>query len=153
MEGEHFIWPQRNYICSFCKRQFNSAQALGGHMNVHRRDRAMLIQLPKWVFDKSPKNPNSSSSSASSSSTFPHWHYSKSSAHPFQSSSTSLPKDLRKMNNVVTTTAHHHHRHHVVEVEELEQQQQQKFISLDLEIGCKDHSKEVLDLELRLGCF
>uniref|UniRef100_A0A0D9VB10 C2H2-type domain-containing protein n=1 Tax=Leersia perrieri TaxID=77586 RepID=A0A0D9VB10_9ORYZ len=30
-------WP-----CGFCKREFGSAQALGGHMNVHRRDRAIL---------------------------------------------------------------------------------------------------------------
>ncbi|KAM7264675.1 hypothetical protein ACFE04_002358 [Oxalis oulophora] len=36
------IWPPRSYDCSFCKREFNSAQALGGHMNVHRRDRARL---------------------------------------------------------------------------------------------------------------
>ncbi|PKU60741.1 Transcriptional regulator SUPERMAN [Dendrobium catenatum] len=33
-------WPPRFYACSFCRRQFRSAQALGGHMNVHRRDRA-----------------------------------------------------------------------------------------------------------------
>ncbi|KAK1355293.1 putative transcriptional regulator RABBIT EARS [Heracleum sosnowskyi] len=39
-----FIWPPRSYSCSFCKREFRSAQALGGHMNVHRRDRARLKQ-------------------------------------------------------------------------------------------------------------
>uniref|UniRef100_J3L8P4 C2H2-type domain-containing protein n=1 Tax=Oryza brachyantha TaxID=4533 RepID=J3L8P4_ORYBR len=32
----------RSYPCGFCKREFRSAQALGGHMNVHRRDRARL---------------------------------------------------------------------------------------------------------------
>ncbi|KAK4755707.1 hypothetical protein SAY87_009464 [Trapa incisa] len=37
-------WPPRSYSCSFCKREFRSAQALGGHMNVHRRDRARLRQ-------------------------------------------------------------------------------------------------------------
>ncbi|KAL3727068.1 hypothetical protein ACJRO7_031901 [Eucalyptus globulus] len=37
-------WPPRSYSCSFCKREFGSAQALGGHMNVHRRDRARLRQ-------------------------------------------------------------------------------------------------------------
>ncbi|EPS64097.1 hypothetical protein M569_10685, partial [Genlisea aurea] len=42
-----FSWPQRNYKCSFCKKEFKSAQALGGHMNVHRRDRArMRISSP-----------------------------------------------------------------------------------------------------------
>lgn len=40
------IWPPRSYSCSFCKREFRSAQALGGHMNVHRRDRARLKQSP-----------------------------------------------------------------------------------------------------------
>ncbi|KAL2481583.1 zinc-finger protein 10 [Abeliophyllum distichum] len=39
-------WPPRSYSCSFCKREFRSAQALGGHMNVHRRDRARLKQSP-----------------------------------------------------------------------------------------------------------
>ncbi|XP_022748260.1 probable transcriptional regulator RABBIT EARS [Durio zibethinus] len=39
-----FIWPPRSYSCSFCRREFRSAQALGGHMNVHRRDRARLQQ-------------------------------------------------------------------------------------------------------------
>ncbi|KAL8260608.1 hypothetical protein R6Q59_028561 [Mikania micrantha] len=32
----------RSYTCSFCKRGFSNAQALGGHMNVHRKDRARL---------------------------------------------------------------------------------------------------------------
>ncbi|KAL4570500.1 hypothetical protein LXL04_026156 [Taraxacum kok-saghyz] len=38
-------WPPQSYTCTFCKREFRSAQALGGHMNVHRRDRARLCQL------------------------------------------------------------------------------------------------------------
>lgn len=38
------VWPPRSYWCSFCSREFRSAQALGGHMNVHRRDRARLKQ-------------------------------------------------------------------------------------------------------------
>lgn len=41
-----FLWPPRSYTCSFCRREFRSAQALGGHMNVHRRDRARLRQSP-----------------------------------------------------------------------------------------------------------
>ncbi|KAJ0021736.1 hypothetical protein Pint_32742 [Pistacia integerrima] len=41
-----FIWPPRSYSCSFCGREFKSAQALGGHMNVHRRERAKLKQSP-----------------------------------------------------------------------------------------------------------
>ncbi|CAA6655478.1 unnamed protein product [Spirodela intermedia] len=30
----------------FCKRGFSSAQALGGHMNVHRRDRTRIRRPP-----------------------------------------------------------------------------------------------------------
>ncbi|XP_021768961.1 probable transcriptional regulator RABBIT EARS [Chenopodium quinoa] len=45
IQGGSIIWPQRSYSCSFCKREFRSAQALGGHMNVHRRDRALLKQV------------------------------------------------------------------------------------------------------------
>ncbi|CAM6042186.1 unnamed protein product [Sphagnum compactum] len=33
-------WPPSSYSCSFCHREFRTAQALGGHMNVHRRERA-----------------------------------------------------------------------------------------------------------------
>lgn len=31
--------PGRSYECVFCKRGFTTAQALGGHMNIHRKDR------------------------------------------------------------------------------------------------------------------
>ncbi|XP_023000620.1 transcriptional regulator SUPERMAN-like [Cucurbita maxima] len=42
-----FAWgSSRAYSCGFCKRKFRSAQALGGHMNVHRRDRAKLRRSP-----------------------------------------------------------------------------------------------------------
>lgn len=34
--------PPRFYSCSFCQKGFSNAQALGGHMNIHRRDRAKL---------------------------------------------------------------------------------------------------------------
>ncbi|CAN4093335.1 unnamed protein product [Withania somnifera] len=32
----------RSYECVFCKRGFNTAQALGGHMNIHRKDRIRI---------------------------------------------------------------------------------------------------------------
>ncbi|CBI33893.3 unnamed protein product, partial [Vitis vinifera] len=55
-------WPPRSYTCTFCRREFRSAQALGGHMNVHRRDRARLHQT-----HPGSNNPTSSSSTNSSS--------------------------------------------------------------------------------------
>ncbi|XP_059630131.1 transcriptional regulator SUPERMAN-like [Cornus florida] len=82
--GDQFSWPPRSYTCSFCKREFRSAQSLGGHMNVHRRDRARLRQYspPRDIGHQYPllnlnlnlqpntnpnPNPNFSSSSQSSS--------------------------------------------------------------------------------------
>ncbi|XP_024971113.1 zinc finger protein 10-like [Cynara cardunculus var. scolymus] len=50
-----FVWPPRSYSCSFCRREFRSAQALGGHMNVHRRERAKL----KQSLNGTQQNPNS----------------------------------------------------------------------------------------------
>ncbi|KAJ9182240.1 hypothetical protein P3X46_006257 [Hevea brasiliensis] len=35
---------KRSYECTFCKRGFTNAQALGGHMNIHRKDRAKTKQ-------------------------------------------------------------------------------------------------------------
>ncbi|KAH6768529.1 hypothetical protein C2S51_013865 [Perilla frutescens var. frutescens] len=32
----------RSYDCIFCKRGFTNAQALGGHMNIHRKDKAKV---------------------------------------------------------------------------------------------------------------
>ncbi|GJZ97845.1 transcriptional regulator SUPERMAN-like protein [Tanacetum coccineum] len=38
---EQHVGPRvRSYECIFCKRGFTTAQALGGHMNIHRKDRA-----------------------------------------------------------------------------------------------------------------
>ncbi|XP_027348720.1 probable transcriptional regulator RABBIT EARS [Abrus precatorius] len=54
-------WPPRSYSCTFCRREFRSAQALGGHMNVHRRDRARLHHHHSHHHHQaSPNNPTSS---------------------------------------------------------------------------------------------
>ncbi|XP_039173824.1 transcriptional regulator SUPERMAN-like [Eucalyptus grandis] len=42
MSTDHDQSPVKSYTCAFCKRGFSNAQALGGHMNIHRRDRAKL---------------------------------------------------------------------------------------------------------------
>lgn len=39
------IGEVRLYKCTFCERGFSNAQALGGHMNIHRRDRARMKEL------------------------------------------------------------------------------------------------------------
>ncbi|XP_061366939.1 zinc finger protein 10-like [Gastrolobium bilobum] len=38
----------RSYECVFCKRGFTTAQALGGHMNIHRKDRANNKTKPNF---------------------------------------------------------------------------------------------------------
>ncbi|OMO61984.1 hypothetical protein CCACVL1_23090 [Corchorus capsularis] len=43
-QGQGARSPARSYECTFCKRGFSNAQALGGHMNIHRRDKAKLKQ-------------------------------------------------------------------------------------------------------------
>ncbi|KAF8401841.1 hypothetical protein HHK36_012788 [Tetracentron sinense] len=82
-QGE-FSWPPRSYRCSFCKREFRSAQALGGHMNVHRRDRARLrqsppldVQCPNLNLNPNPNpNPNPNFSPSSPSAMLPPFTYS-----------------------------------------------------------------------------
>ncbi|KAK6787098.1 hypothetical protein RDI58_015623 [Solanum bulbocastanum] len=55
-------WPPRFYTCTFCRREFRSAQALGGHMNVHRSDRVRLNQTPSHASNSSTLNfPNANS--------------------------------------------------------------------------------------------
>ena len=47
---------KRSYDCTFCKRGFTNAQALGGHMNIHRKDRAKAKQVT--TPNSSLQNPN-----------------------------------------------------------------------------------------------
>lgn len=46
----------RSYECVFCKRGFTSAQALGGHMNIHRKDRA--LKTTTRVINRNNNDPN-----------------------------------------------------------------------------------------------
>jgi hypothetical protein len=66
LAGGCFPWPlQRplpssssSYTCGYCRREFRSAQALGGHMNVHRRDRARLRQCCPAAWPSSSQLPS-----------------------------------------------------------------------------------------------
>ncbi|RZC68675.1 hypothetical protein C5167_031836 [Papaver somniferum] len=77
--GSKSSWPPRPYTCSFCKREFRSAQALGGHMNVHRRDRATLNnQSIPWDINLQHANfiiPNPNNRHPSISTTFTSHHF------------------------------------------------------------------------------
>lgn len=51
----------RSYECVFCKRGFTTAQALGGHMNIHRKDRANNNKTTKVATPPNYNFPPSSS--------------------------------------------------------------------------------------------
>ncbi|CAL1383206.1 unnamed protein product [Linum trigynum] len=60
-EGEDGAGMGRSYECVFCKRGFTTAQALGGHMNIHRKDRATTnkpTSRPKPADDANNNNNN-----------------------------------------------------------------------------------------------
>ncbi|KAJ6725904.1 TRANSCRIPTIONAL REGULATOR SUPERMAN [Salix purpurea] len=121
-------WPPRSYTCSFCKREFKSAQALGGHMNVHRRDRARLRLSPprddqfsevkKWTIGGNPLVPSSPDLSDITT---------NGSRESFEDSDGFTRQDGFKIWNKA------------------------EIVRLDLEIGLLSDSKDDLDLELRLG--
>ncbi|KAG0463775.1 hypothetical protein HPP92_019362 [Vanilla planifolia] len=39
----------RSYDCKYCKGGFSNAQALGGHMNMHRRERGKPKDIPSGI--------------------------------------------------------------------------------------------------------
>ncbi|GLU07738.1 hypothetical protein SLE2022_246860 [Rubroshorea leprosula] len=146
-----FPWPPKYYTCSFCKREFKSAQALGGHMNVHRRERARLrLQLPSsWVCEYHNPKPNSNPNPNFSSPSHPYNVHLSLFSPSVPSSSSSMPWEKGKIPLVVP------------QVGDLTEGKTK--ISPPLELGgvsgmnmdkeFKDDPKEVVDLELRLGCF
>ncbi|MCE0481407.1 hypothetical protein HAX54_039125 [Datura stramonium] len=137
-------WPPRSYTCSFCKREFKSAQALGGHMNVHRRDRAKFLMRhhsspPLADYNRrysllnlnnlSNPNPNISPSRK-----FCHWGKGDvvpNNDHLKSSTSAKALFGFEKLGSFCM--------------------QQEEFLRLDLEVGLFTESKQDLDLELRLG--
>ncbi|XP_044500498.1 transcriptional regulator SUPERMAN-like [Mangifera indica] len=176
-----FSWPPRSYTCSFCKREFRSAQALGGHMNVHRRDRARLRQSPPrdsqypiFNLNLNPNpNPNFSNPplvSPSLTSKLP-----SVASPPLSSLSSPSSASLSKMKKWVMDGALTGHQlspkgsdltkkrssksycgikefSGITEEDGCKVSDKPQIVRLDLEIGLLGESKEELDLELRLGC-
>ncbi|KAL3647775.1 hypothetical protein CASFOL_008743 [Castilleja foliolosa] len=163
-----FSWPQRNYKCSFCKKEFKSAQALGGHMNVHRRDRARLRLSsppplpwpetqnpnpnPKPNLNLNPSKPKPSFSFSSCSSTRPKilpcynvgCHSSSSSFGYVNNSGLLLEENRVSKKN----------KEEVMMMSELARVwKANEFVRLDLNLnlGLIHDGKEDLDLELKLG--
>uniref|UniRef100_A0A3Q7GWG3 C2H2-type domain-containing protein n=2 Tax=Solanum lycopersicum TaxID=4081 RepID=A0A3Q7GWG3_SOLLC len=147
-------WPPRCYTCSFCKRGFKSAQALGGHMNVHRRDRAKFLMMrhhspPPTTNDKprcsllnlktnpNPNIPPSSTSpppSPSSSRKLSHCSHGGANSHEIMRKCVAIP-NLKSSTTTKDSLC----------------MRDKEFVRLDLQIGLFTESKQELDLELRLG--
>lgn len=163
-DGLMCSWPPRYYTCNFCKRGFKSAQALGGHMNVHRKDRAKFLMTRHHSQQQSPSpsddkyryslvtlntnpnpNPNISSSLAppppppsSSRKIFSHHSSGTGGSHEimrkYWGKDVVIPR--LKSSNAAKDSFY---------------MQDKEFVRLDLAIGLFKESKQDLDLELRLG--
>ncbi|KAL3507688.1 hypothetical protein ACH5RR_033070 [Cinchona calisaya] len=167
-----FSWPPRSYTCSFCKREFRSAQALGGHMNVHRRDRARLRQSPtrdvaqysllNLNLDPNPNfmsfnayNPSPPSTKCSfipppvsTISTTPPATFTEMRkwGHNNNNKASGVVQDLMKSSTTKATK-----RLFELHGKEGSVLKKGDIVRLELEIGLVAEAKEDLDLELRLG--
>ncbi|XP_041008884.1 transcriptional regulator SUPERMAN-like [Juglans microcarpa x Juglans regia] len=167
---------KQHYTCRFCNRQFRSAQALGGHMNVHRRDRAARLRfLPSSVSES--QNPNhvfASSPSSSSAKFLLHTDRRLPSLSLITSSSPSsastneekkllisLPrvdplspqgKDITNKRRIRSVLGFQG-LNVFAQKDEPTVCRKESIVSLDLEIGLLKDQKEDLDLELRLGWY
>ncbi|CAA0817451.1 Transcriptional regulator SUPERMAN [Striga hermonthica] len=168
-----FSWPPRSYTCSFCKREFRSAQALGGHMNVHRRDRARLRLSPATLLDNGRSNGNGNrviigtgykSCVSSGSGQFSLVNLNLDRPNPSLNSNPSFgtPPDLRpslftqftstRGTPICPLTANVVAGMKRVDEDPEVLKKGEKFVRLDLEVGVVSQAeKEDLDLELRLG--
>ncbi|KAL1547135.1 transcriptional regulator SUPERMAN-like [Salvia divinorum] len=153
-----FSWPQRNYSCSFCNKEYKSAQALGGHMNVHRRDRARMRLSPNPNPNPNPNPSLSSSSSPPSTAKFLPCNV----AHLAVISSPSPPPlrgdEFRAIGHSSPRQSLGKHKNGDVEMLEITGfSRRNEVIRLNLSLGLMQDAKEDsvsnsnLDLELRLG--
>ncbi|XP_022963634.1 transcriptional regulator TAC1-like [Cucurbita moschata] len=133
----------RSYECVFCKRGFTTAQALGGHMNIHRKDRVKAKTTSPSkpeLFNNHPSHqpfqtyfPPSSSWYLGSSTTPPHDHQ--------LSNDTNNPQYLNAFNMSLASRSS----------PALASTDRREKRSDDNSGENNDDNHEELDLELRLG--
>ncbi|KAG6618056.1 hypothetical protein I3842_Q132700 [Carya illinoinensis] len=136
------------YSCGFCNRKFRSAQALGGHMNVHRIERARMRLLASSKFSPHTHHRLPSLSSPLSA---PTDEEKKQVIIPELDPPLSLRgKDIRNKKRIRGVLGFGGFAH----IDEPKDVLREKgTVSLDLEIGLLKDRKQDVDLELRLGCF
>ncbi|KAJ0245683.1 C2H2-type domain-containing protein [Hirschfeldia incana] len=113
----------RPYICEFCERGFSNAQALGGHMNIHRKDRAKLRQANLKEDDREDSTCTTST-------------------NRFEQDLIELPFFVDSTVGSSTKQDKNTSGDYLGDEEEKKMMKLQKALS---------HSAEVIDLELRLG--
>ncbi|XP_057427318.1 transcriptional regulator SUPERMAN-like [Lotus japonicus] len=183
LDRNAWAWPSRTYACSFCKKEFKSAQALGGHMNIHRREKARLraSSLPSSVSECPKTNPINDSNPTNLLSPPPNFSdevlnyaqpspiyipcdFSLSSPVPSPPGSTSEDKVshhfplLSSQSEEITVSNNKRSGFDVEEMkgneeEEEEHKNDEQNITLELGLGLPKQQEETLDLELRLGYF
>ncbi|GMN48945.1 hypothetical protein TIFTF001_018114 [Ficus carica] len=80
-QNDEYSGLGRSYECTFCKRGFTTAQALGGHMNIHRKDRGKPRPDHKLVVENI-RNNNYSSFRSFPIQSYPPVHFARSSSAP-----------------------------------------------------------------------
>ncbi|KAK3226321.1 hypothetical protein Dsin_006183 [Dipteronia sinensis] len=157
----------KSYTCAFCKRGFSNAQALGGHMNIHRRDRAKLRQFAvenllslditktnNLIIDDEPPDVDHASEEKMNENTITEYSSEvKSCTTPNKRSCTSLSEDgIEELQQLPffaeTPSASGDHIKKAASSRSCSKENEEKRIQL----RHSDHSSQVeLDLELRLG--
>lgn len=158
-EEDHQNGVGRFYECNFCKRGFTNAQALGGHMNIHRKDKVNKSKLKLTPNSSKSSNPSRYFEHFSTSD-YRHQQYF---AVPHVDYQFYVPTLL---NPNLPLEYHHHHCHHSdsasprsTEQDVLEEDHRTANLSMQIDDHQQDsdeRNKEVLkenelDLELRLG--
>ncbi|KAG8389236.1 hypothetical protein BUALT_Bualt02G0207900 [Buddleja alternifolia] len=132
----------RWYECVFCKRGFNTAQALGGHMNIHRKDRTTSSKPAASTSSNNPIKQTRNINHAAGSRLYPQVQPSRVLDHDlpvhqyFSDDRRRSDYDHRQALNLLSLEFDH-----PTVLEDLEKNRSQVM-----------DQKEDLDLELRLGC-
>ncbi|KAK3036848.1 hypothetical protein RJ639_031466 [Escallonia herrerae] len=144
----------RSYECVFCKRGFTTAQALGGHMNIHRKDRARNSRPSDSVNNNSNKHEENCYVAGPRS-----YHPMFSSYPPHYSAAQETQVHYRTYFPAASTS--NGTPSFFYESNHNDNPQQQQAISLSLQFDARDMEKirkrhggseeNELDLELRLG--
>ncbi|KAF5175535.1 hypothetical protein FRX31_034878 [Thalictrum thalictroides] len=138
----------RYYECVFCKQGFTTAQALGGHMNIHRRERARNRQPTLPAVTTQPLEDYFRAAHSRPTSThLPRY---------FQAQET--PSNYHMyLPPSPSSSSHPHLSHNNQSKRSLRLFEEDHYTNLGLQIGSKDNQtlqyggQDEVDLELRLG--